>query len=1076
MISSLLRGRSRGFGLGAVVAAAWLLFGASPASAQQGAITGAVTDAGTGDPVSGAQVFVEGTEMGTLTSQDGSYRLEGVPTGQQTVRVRLIGYQRASQTVSVSSGQAATANFQLSQTALKLQEVVVTGVAGETPETKLPFTVGQLNAEEVPVPSSTAGGLLQGKIAGAQVVSTSGQPGEGVSIQLRGATSINASGRSQEPLIVVDGVILGRGMGLADLNSLDIQNIEVVKGAAAASLYGSRAQNGVVQITTKRGEGMETGSIDFTVRAEAGQGQLPKELPLAQNTALRPNASGCSEIGGSSCYLDSDGNPTGFGSAALDYEDGFPNPNTWTVFQDNNFPEPQTFDQVDRFFDPGDNYSVYGAATGRVQNTNFRVSGEYYEEEGIIQYETGYNRKNVRMNLDNSPSDDLDFQISGFYSTADQDIAPGNAFFGLTFMAPNVDLTRTDEDGDLIIVPDPRSIEANPLYLTKNVDNTVARERVMGSGRVTYSPLNWLSLEGTFSYDRSDETQRYYEFEGFKQTDPPETHGPGSLEMDTDVQEALNAKFLATVTQTWGDLTSRTRAQALAEQQHDEGFNAEGSQFAVRNTPTLNALVGSSNIGSYEENIRSLGFYLIEALDYKDRYIVDGLIRRDGSSLFGEDRRWHTYYRGSAAWRVAQEPWWPAPNALGEFRLRGSYGTAGSRPSFDAQYETYGITSGGNVVPQTLGNTELEPEFAKEMELGANMVLFDRVSVELTYAESDIENQILEVPLPGYFGFDSQWRNAGALHTETWEASLQTSVLQTQNASWTTNVNFSTTDQKITQLDVPPYQWGPKNAFYNREGELLGTMYGTRFATECGDLPQGTGCSQFEVNDDGYLVWVGEGNGYRDGFSNSLWGTSGTVNGDTYTWGAPFAALEDYDSDGEEENFLPMGNTTPDFNVSMANNVSYNGFQLYGLLDASVGHEIYNQTLQWAYRERRAGAVDQAGKPDGLKKPTEYYRTLYAVNAPSSEFVEDASYLKLRELSLTYNFSDNLISSVFGSVVDGASINVVGRNLVTWTDFRGYDPEVGFSGGQAGSGAIGRFDDYNYPNFRTLTGTLQLTF
>jgi len=1067
VISSLLRGRTRGFGLGAVVAAAWLLFGASPASAQQGAITGTVTDAGTGSPVSGAQVFVAGTQLGTLTNQDGSYRLEGVPTGQQTVRVRLIGYQRASRTVDVSAGQAATADFQLSQTALKLQEVVVTGVAGETPETKLPFTVGQLDAEEVPVPSSSAGGLLQGKIAGAQVVSPSGQPGEGVSIQLRGATSINASGRSQEPLIVVDGVILGRGMGLADLNSLDIQNIEVVKGAAAASLYGSRAQNGVVQITTKRGDQQDQGSIDFTVRAEGGQGQLPKEIPLAQYTALRTNASGCPD----NCYLDADGNPTSFAGAALDYEDGFPNANTWTVFQDNAFPEATTYDQVDRFFDPGDNWSLYGAATGRMQNTNFRVSAEYYEEQGIIRHETGYDRKNVRLNLDNSPSDDLDFQVSGFYSSAMQDQAPGTAFFGLTFMAPNVDLTETDENGDLLIVPDPRSIEANPLYLTKNQDDTQSRQRVMGSGRVTWSPLTWLSLEGTFSYDRSDNSDRFYEFEGFKQTDPPETPGPGSLDMDTDVSEALNAKFLATVTQTFGDLTSRTRAQALAERQHNEGFNASGSEFAVQNTPTLNALVGSKNIGSYEQNIRSMGFYLIEALDYKDRYIVDGLIRRDGSSLFGDERRWHTYYRGSAAWRVAQEPWWPAPDALGEFKLRGSYGTAGSRPNFSAQYETYGITSGGSVVPQTLGNSQLEPEFAKELEVGANMVFFDRVSLDLTYAESDIEDQILNVPLPGYYGFDSQWRNAGALHTETWEASLQTSVVQTPEASWTLNVNFDKSEQEITQLDVPPYQWGPKNAFFNREGEKLGTMYGTRFATSCGDLPQGTDCSQFQVNDDGYLVWVGEGNSWQDGFANSLWGTSGTVNGNTYTWGSPFAAVND-----EGESFLPMGSTTPDFNLSMGNNITYKGFQLYGLLDASVGHEIYNQTLQWAYRERRAGAVDQAGKPQGMKKPTEYYRTLYAVNAPSSEFIEDASYLKLRELSLTYSFSDDLLQSAFGSVVEGASINLVGRNLVTWTDFRGYDPEVGFSGGQSGSAAIGRFDNYNYPNFRTITGTVQLTF
>ncbi|MFB6240808.1 MAG: TonB-dependent receptor plug domain-containing protein, partial [Gemmatimonadota bacterium] len=751
------------------------------------------------------------------------------------------------------------------------------------------------------------------------------------------ATSINASGRSQEPLIVVDGVILGRGMGIADLNSLDIKNIEVVKGAAAASLYGSRAANGVVQITTQRGENLDQGDVNFTLRTEVGRGQLPKKLDLANFTSLRTNPQGCPD----NCYLDSNGNPTDFGGAALDFEEGFPNQNTWTVFQDNQWPESQLYDQVGRFFDPGDDYTLYG--------------GEYYDKKGIVRFENGYQRKNVRLNLDNSPTEDLNFQVSGFYSDAVQDDVDNTAFFNITFMPPNVNLLEKDEDGDLVILPDPKSLEANPLYQTKNLENNEFRQRVMGSARATWDPTSWLTLEGNFSYDRSGETFRYYEFKGFKEADAPEGTD-GEMSMDTDVQEALNAKFLATYSNTFGDLTTRLKGQVLVERQHDEGFSADATNFAVKGTPTLNALTGRPNIDSYERDIRSESYYLISSLDYKGRYILDGLVRRDGSSLFGDERRWHTYYRGSAAWRVSQEPWWPAQDAIGEFKLRGSYGTAGSRPRFNAQYETYSITGQGGVVPQSLGNKELEPEFSKEMELGANMVLFDRVSLDLTYAESDVEDQILQVPLPGYFGFDSQWRNAGALHSETWEASLQTQVLSTDDMNWSLNATFSTTDQKITELDVPPYQWGPKNAFYNREGEVLGTMYGTRWATSCDDLPEGTPCGPFDVNDDGYLVWVGQGNSWKDGFEKKLWGTSGTVNGNSYTWGEPIPAVND-----EGESFLPLGNTNPDANVSLGNNISWKGLSVYGLFDAAIGQEVYNQTIQWAYRERRHGAVDQHG-------------------------------------------------------------------------------------------------------------------
>ena len=1077
MVSSFLEGRIRASGVGAVVTAALLLLGVSPTHAQQGAVSGTVTDASSGEPLSGAQVFVPGSNLGTLTSEDGTYRLEGVPQGQQRVRVRLIGYSTASTTVTVSAGQVATADFQLAQTALKLQEVVVTGVAGETPQAKLPFSVEQVTIEENAPRATSMGGMLQGKVAGATVLQASGEPGSGFDIQLRGATSINASGRSQGPLIVVDGVIQGRGMDLADLNSLDIKNMEVVKGAAAASLYGSRAANGVVQITTKRGEDISQGGVSFTFRAEGGVGELPGSFDLSNATARSTNPSGCPD----NCYLNASGNPTTFANAADDLEDGFPAAaGTWAVFQDNPYPESTLYDQVDRFFNPGEDYTLYGALSGNIENTNFRASSEYFSQQGIIKYEDGYERKSVRVNLDNSPTNDLDFQVSGYFADATQDQmgeGSGGSFYSLTFMPPNVDLMETDDNGDLVISPDPsQPNNPNPLYAPKNLFNTEDRQRVMGSFQTTWDPTTWFTLEANFSYDRSEELFEYREFRGYKTTDSP-GGTEGYMEMARDTDEAMNARAMASYVNAFGDLTVRTRAQVLAERQNAEGFDATASTFAVSNVPSLGALTGTPNVDSYQQDIRSESYYLITNLDYKDRYIVDGLVRRDGSSLFGEDRRWHTYYRGSAAWRVSEEPWWFGGSTLSEFRLRGSYGTAGSRPSFSAQYETYGITGQGGVVPQTLGNSELEPEFSKELSVGTNMVFFDRVSVELTYAESDVDQQILNVPLPGYFGFDSQWRNAGALHSETWEASVQAPVLQTDQLSWTLNGTFSSTETTITELNVPPYRWAPPGgqapvAFYNREGETLGTMYGTKWATSCGDLPEGWNCDRFQVNDDGLLVPVGQGNSWRDGYSEQLWGTAVSVgNGESRPWGSPVQAVND-----QGEDFLPIGNSIPDANFSLGSNFSWRGLQLYGLLDASVGQTVYNQTVQWGYRDRRYGAVDQTGKPNAEKKPVAYYSTLYDVRSTNSHFAEDGSFVKLRELSLSYTLNEQLTQNIFGNVVENASLSLTGRNLVTWSDFRGYDPEVGQTGGQAGSASIARVADFDYPNFRTLTGTLQLTF
>lgn len=1063
MISSLLRGRSRGFGLGAVVAAAWLLFGASPASAQQGAVTGTVTDAGNGEPVSGAQVFIRGTNLGTLTSQDGTYRLEGVPPGEQTVRVRLIGYQTASQTVDVAAGQASSADFQLSQTALKLQEVVVTGVAGETPQAKLPFSVDQVSFEAEQVTSNNVSTMLQGKVSGAQVVSGSGQPGEQASIQLRGATSINASGRTQAPLIVIDGVIQSDNATLADINSQDIENIEVVKGAAAASMYGSRAANGVVQITTKSGADMDQGSFDVTVRQEYGTNELPSTIPLLDHHFYAMNDDQTS-------FVDGDGNEIEYGSG-LTLDGG----SEATTFADNPWPGT-TYDQLERFFEPGNEVTTYVSASGRFENTNFRASAENFSEEGVIDGHAGYDRKNVRLNLGSSPSQELDLQLSGFYSSSEQDDLQGpatNPIFSLTFMSPKANLLEEADDGSLVIQPDPLSNEPNPIYIVRNAEFINDRQRVMGNGQLNWSPTNWFNVSSNFSYDRTHRRRSELLPRGYKDVDGPT---PGELTRNNFTDEAINASVTAGINKSLGDFLTRTRVRYLYEDQNFNSVFASGNEFAVAETPTLGALTSGFSINDEQREVVSHGYFLISNWEYQDRYILDLLVRRDGSSLFGPEQRWQTYYRGSAAYRVSEEDWWPFEESITDMRLRASYGTAGGRPNFYAQYETYNVGSGGSVSPANLGNENLKPEFSKEQEYGVNMTLFDRIAVEVVHARSDTEDQILNVPLPAFAGFTSQWQNAGTLHSETWEGSIEASLVQTENLTWNTTVSGASTTQKITEFNRPPYRWGPQNRFYNREGEVFGTFYGTRWATECSDLPEGTSCAPFEVNNDGYLVFTGQDASFRDGISEGLWGTSGTVNGESYSWGMPFPAVEDTDGDGEAEDFLPIGNTQPDFTVSWSNTISWNNFSVYGLFDATYGNEVYNLTRQWGYRELRHGFLDQTGKPEGLKKPVGYYSTLYDVNSSNSEFVEDGSYLKLREFSVNYSFPDNFVQNTFGGHVDGLSLTVTGRNVFTWTDYTGFDPEVGQGGGQAGSSAVNRFDDFNYPNYRSFTGAIEVVF
>ncbi|MCY3599117.1 MAG: SusC/RagA family TonB-linked outer membrane protein [Gemmatimonadetes bacterium] len=1100
---------------------AWLFIGAAPLLAQ-GAISGTVTDSESLAPVAGAQVFVAGTVIGSLSGPEGTYRLEGVPAGEQTVTVRLIGYREASQTVTVASGQVATADFAVTQTALRLQDLVVTGVVGETPQVKLPFTVERLSTQDMPVPAADASSLLAGKAAGVSVISGSGQPGAQANIQLRGPTSINADGRGQSPLIVIDGVIQAEGASLSDVGALDIDHVEIVKGAAAASLYGSRAQNGVIEITTKRGTGLQTNSLSILARGEYGLGQLVGDVGLVRSHPYTMNASATK-------FIDSEGNEVdfrdlnrpGFGSAVLYNQiDPGAQANPQVAFANQAFPT-ELFDHMDTFFDPGETMDVYGAVTGRFGESSFRVSVNQFREAGVVSCsacidnlatlnadrvaqgltafdvglpnDEGFERQNVRLNVD-TRFGDLDIAASGFYSRADQDdkAVTNGAFSRLTFMSPAIDLTQIDPtDGYPEIIADPQSIEDNPLYRLAIATDRDERTRTMGSVDLNFSPasLDWMTFEANASFDRTDFND--YEIYPKNERTREGTTG-GSLREFNSTNEAINASVTLGASQTFmdGDLTVRGKARYLTENQNFESNGVFGSQFSVQDVPNFGAIIGETSGNNQVRQIRAEGLFGIASADYLGRYIIDGLVRRDGSSLFGPDERWQTYYRGSVAWRVTQEDFWNI-DAIDELKLRFSLGTAGGRPNFYAQYETFGVSAGA-IFPINLGNSALKPEFTTEREAGLNFVFFENLGLDLTYAWQTTDDQLLQVPQPAFVGFSSQWQNAGAIAAQTYEVSLRYAAIDEQDMGLQFRLNWDRTKQEITRLDVPDYSFAN---FFVSEGRPLGELWGELWATSCADLaPIGVSASDcnanFQVNDDGLLVPTG-GAAFTEGFSKKLWGTQvevATADGsNSYHWGLPIK-VQDYSpacvsknpGDYEEKctltEFLPFGNTTPDFNASFATNFRYKGLSLNSLIETSQGASIYNGTAQWSLRELRGEDTDQTGKALEFNKPVGYASALYSVNADNSWFREDGSWIKLRELSLGYTLPETMTQSLFGDVFDRVTLNAIGRNLITITDYRGYDPEVGYSGGQFGSTALNRVSTFGYPNFRTFTFAAELVF
>jgi hypothetical protein len=511
----------------------------------------------------------------------------------------------------------------------------------------------------------------------------------------------------------------------------------------------------------------------------------------------------------------------------------------------------------------------------------------------------------------------------------------------------------------------------------------------------------------------------------------------------------------------------------------------------VQDVPNFGAIEGETSSTNEVQEIKAEGYFGIASLDYKGKYILDGLVRRDGSSLFGPDERWATYFRGSAAWRPSQEDWWNV-DAIDELKFRYSYGTAGGRPRFSAQYETFGVSAGA-IFPVNLGNRALKPEFTKENETGLNLVLFENLGIDYTYAWSVTDDQLLLVPQPAFVGFQAQWQNAGEIAAKTHEISMRYSAIDKADTGLQFRLNWDKTTQEVTRLDVPDFTQG---TFFVYAGAPLGEMWGDKWASSCADLaPVGISASEcssnFQTNDDGVLVATGAGNSYTDGISKGLWGSDVSVNTDTgtssYNWGMPIKTQDyspacisknpnDFETACQLQEFLPFGNTTPSWNASFATNYRYKGLQVNFLLDGSIGHSIYNGTRQWALRELRGADVDQAGKSEGNLKPIGYASQFYNVNGDNSFFREDGDWVKLREVALGYTLPQSVMQDVFKGKIDRITFNLIGRNLLTFTDYQGYDPEVGISGGSIGSTAINAVDNFGYPNFRTYTISAELVF
>jgi TonB-linked SusC/RagA family outer membrane protein len=1044
-----------------VLAAALLaaIVSAGTVQAQSGQISGRVIAQDTGGPLASVQIYIEGTTRGALTNQGGTFSLPDVPPGNYTVIAQRIGYtQQTESGVTVEAGTNTSLELAMEPQVLALQGIVATGLVDPVEGVRSPITVGRLDREQMPI--AVAGDALQsiqGRISGASVAKTSGRSPGGTNIQLRSLTSLEGN---NSPLIVIDGVIVGYST-LSNIEPADVESVEVIKGAAAASLYGSRANAGIISIRTFRGTGVEMDRTEFSARSEYGYWTISRmhEFPTHHQFLVDDAAN-------PTTYVDAAGNPVSRASRFA--------PAAHNAFMDKPYPGP-IYDNVANAYKSGafvvNNFMV----SRNSLDTNFATALTRTIERGALVSNEGYRRLTFRTNLDHRFMDVFNMSASVSHLREDRDEVTGFSYNDLNRAPPDIDLLRRDEDG-YVRIPDPEVAYINPLWQESNNLNNLYRMRTTANLTLRWEPTSWLSGHMLGGYDRSDLYSRHWTAKGTPLTLGGTEESDGSFSRYISMSDSWYTELHARLRRDFGPLNVRTSFRHLLENDEDQFWRAYGTGFVVGGVPSLAAIPSANTRGETTKSLgKAIGFIVDNSFAYGDKYIASILGRRDGSSAFGIDNRWHNYYRTAFAWRMAEEPWFNVPN-VDEFKLSYARGTAGGRPGRTDALELWDITAAGTFTKSTLGNRDLQPEHTMEQEVMLSTILGGRFSIELAHAWQNTTNQIIPVAVPGFTGYSTQFRNGGTVEGYTTELTIEGQMITRPGFQWHAMVVADRSKGKITEWPYACTQPGfgtPRCA-----GVEMLSIWGNPLATDVSQLSTpGAECHQgcalsgradeFMVNDEGYLVWVGQGNDFRDGIEKGLWGTSTSIDGVTYQWGVPFNVL---DASGTPV-YSQVGDASF-VNVGWLNNLTFGNLTLHSQLHAKIGGQGINGVARGNTGSFRNPRQDQAGKPDELKKPVAYYSALSA-GSMGAYYLEDTSFLKLRTLSAQYRLTPDQLAR-FGMSRMGMrtlSIGLIGRDLLTFTRYTGQDPELALS-------VVGGTQQENatYPTYASYTIEFGVTF
>lgn len=783
----------------AVAVAVWVVFGlavATPALAQQGTVTGRVVHDATLRPLAGAQISIPGSGLGALANSDGRYLIVNVPPGQATLRVQIIGYASTQRTVTVVAGQPVSADFSLQTEALGLDEIVVTGTAGTIQRRAVANVVGTMRTADALERTSPASvqHLLTGQVPGVSVQVGSGAAGSGGGITIRGRSSVALGG---QPLLYIDGVRANGGLGgrqnsrLNDINPEDIERIEIIKGPAAATLYGTEASAGVIQVITKRGAPGKA-SVEAVVRSGANWFNDPAgRLPINYAYVASSNS----------------------------------------IISHHPFTDEEAAGR--KMFRNGLIQSYAVNVRGGQQNIAYFLSGGHESEEGYLVNNDNV-RTTVRTNVQSSVSNDLDVSVDlGIIRGVTR--IPRDIDFGV--LATHQFGSPTTKDTPL------RGFSANPPEISALRDWPERLHRATMGTTVTHRPTSWLMQRVVWGLDWTD--ARGEEFmprlpdspeAGFYGFHGSEGGGQGAKYVNEarDVNQTLDYQATASFEPT-SELTAATSIGAQYYVRESRSTQASSIQMPTPAVSTVSS--GSVRTGgeSYLAN-KTFGVFVQETVGWRNQLFLTAALRADANSAFGESFKAAYYPKLSGSWVVSDA--FELPTIFQTLRLRAAWGRSGMQPDAFAATRTYSPSIGpGNVptvVPGAIGNPDLKPEVGTELETGFDASLFqNRLSIEMTYYNKIVTDAILLTASAPSGGFASnRYVNAGQVDNTGWELGLTMNLIQSEMLSFELGTSVST--NKNTLADdggLPPLTIDGRGRFQHIEGYPLGGNWSRRIKT-----------------------------------------------------------------------------------------------------------------------------------------------------------------------------------------------------------------------------------------------------